>query len=121
MKTLENTFFSLVYNLTWSNDDEDLFDKISIVMTIFVIGSVVLNIIRPVPYGKSAVIKKSQQNHLASYHLSSKFVWRVSVTVGSRKCHTITIYLSTVWFHCNDYSACSNDIPYSMFQDWELL
>lgn len=94
MKTLENTIFSSVYDFTWSKNDEDLFDKISLVMSIFVIGSVVLNIIRPVPYGKSAILRKHQNNFISSYHLSSKFVWRVSATVSSTKCitHNLIIY-----------------------------
>lgn len=80
MKTLDNTIFSSVYDITWSNGDEDLFDKISMVMTVFVLASIVLNIIRPVPYGKSAVISKRPKTVIWPYNLSSKFVWRVSIS-----------------------------------------
>lgn len=79
MKTLENTIFSQVYNLTWSSGDEDLFDKISILMTVFVLASIALNVNRPIPYGKSAIIPKHSKNFIWSYSISSKFCWRVSI------------------------------------------
>jgi len=74
-RTLENTIFYPIYNLTWSNDDYDLFDKINIGMIVVVLFNVVLNIIKIVPYGKTAVTSQNQQN-CCFYPLSSKFVWR---------------------------------------------
>lgn len=76
MKTLENTIFSSIYNLTWSKDDNDLFDKVSIGMIVSIVGVVVLNFIRPFAYGKLASTK--QENFFWCFPLSSKFVWRVS-------------------------------------------
>lgn len=84
MKTLENTILSWIYDLSRSNSDDDLFDKISILMTVFVLAAIFLNIIRPTPYGKTAVIpKRAIKYSIWSYHLSSKFVWRVGV------CHSV--------------------------------
>lgn len=81
MRTLENTTLSWMYDLTRSNGDEDFFDKISILMTVFVLAATALSIIRPVAYGKSAVISKHPKNVVWSYNLSSKFVWRVGTVL----------------------------------------
>lgn len=86
MKTLKKTVFWKIYDLTWSNDDKDLIDKISFLMFVFVLGSTVLNMVRPVSYGKTAVTTRSKNHHIWNYPLSSKFVWRVSITDGSMKC-----------------------------------
>lgn len=78
-RTLDGTIFSWVYDLAWSNSDKDLFDKISIAMAVFVLGSIVLNFIKPVRYGKTARnVTKGPISYL-NYNLNSRFVWRVGV------------------------------------------
>ncbi len=79
MKTLENTIFSWVYDLARSNSDKDLFEKISIAMTAFVLGSILINFIGPVRYGKLVVPSKRPRKISWPYNLSSKFVWRVRI------------------------------------------
>ncbi|KAG4069688.1 hypothetical protein HA402_014711 [Bradysia odoriphaga] len=75
MRSLDGTIFSWVYDVAWSNCDEDLFDKISAAMTVFVLGSFALNFFGPVRYGKSAGPISKHPNFL-NYKLTSKFVWR---------------------------------------------